>query len=211
VIFNKFRSSVKQTSAPIGALVVFLSVFFLACSHKSLSLFLDVPPPKSEPEVQESEESAQQGSEQAQVSYGSNQWNSVNPADLETDRPAIEDTLVWEEALELLPRNKKGEPDWSAALQEGIIKPRALDPADRMVEMFDLDFYIKADKPKFDAWFPHSSHLKWMGCNSCHSAVFKYRDNEITMKAIRKGEYCGACHGKVAFTAKDCKRCHTQM
>ena len=110
-----------------------------------------------------------------------------------------------------LPVSAKGEPDWSAALREGIVRPRALDPSDRAVESFRLDFFMRAEKTKFDAWFPHSSHLQWMGCDSCHPAVFEYLDNEITMKQIRAGESCGACHGSVAFSAKDCKRCHTKM
>lgn len=195
----------------MGALIVFVSLFLAACSQKALSVFLDIPPPDPESELQETAETAEPESDPAGISTGSNQWLGTHPSDMETDRPPIEDTLVWEEALELLPTNKKGEPDWSAALREGVIKPRALDPADRRAEWFALDFYLRADKPKFDAWFPHSSHLAWMGCDSCHPAVFEYRDNEITMKNIRAGEHCGACHGKVAFTAKDCKRCHTKM
>jgi c(7)-type cytochrome triheme protein len=195
-----------ETSAPLGALVVFTALFLASCSHKSLGLFFDLPPPKPEAETAEPVE----GSAQAPTGNGLYPGYGSHRADRETDRPVIESVADWEAALALLPTNKKGEPDWSAALREGIVEPRALDPADRMAEFFKLDFFIRAEKPKNDAWFPHSSHLAWMGCDSCHPAVFKYAENEMTMKAMRGGEGCGACHGSVAFTLKDCKRCHTQ-
>jgi len=200
------------TSAPKGALVVFGVLFLAACSHKSLSLFFDVPPPDPK-----AEEAAEQSAENpAQAANGINGFSGLasHPADRTNGRPAIEEVATWEEALAMLPTSptgKKGGADWSEALRQGIVEPRALDPRDRMAEYFKLDFFIRADKEKFDAWFPHSSHLAWMGCESCHPAVFKYADNEMTMKAMRGGEGCGACHGSVAFTLKDCKRCHTQM
>jgi c(7)-type cytochrome triheme protein len=34
------------------------------------------------------------------------------------------------------------------------------------------------------------------------------RLNAITMAKIQAGEYCGACHGKVAFPVEACGRCH---
>lgn len=49
-------------------------------------------------------------------------------------------------------------------------------------------------------------------CSDCHPKIFKQKQgsNPITMSAINKGEYCGACHnGKKAFApAKHCGRCH---
>lgn len=200
----------KLTSAPFGALVFFTALFLGACSHKSLSVFFDVPPP--DPEVEELAELSPENAGQA--SSGGYPGSGGHPSDRLNDRPPIEAVESWEEALAMLPSSpssKKGGPDWSAALQQGIVEPRALDPRDRMAEYFKLDFFIQAKKPKFDAWFPHSSHVAWMGCDSCHPAVFRYAENEMTMKAMRDGEGCGACHDGVAFTLKDCKRCHTQM
>lgn len=212
--YDKLFHSVRYTSAPIGALVVFTALFLAACSHKSLALFFDVPPPKPETVTADAEEPAAEDSAQLSGDAGIVRGFGLHPADRTVNRPAIEDAETWEQALAMMPTSptsKKGEPDWSEALRQGIVEPRALEPSDRMGEFFKLDFFIKAKKAKFDAWFPHSSHLAWMGCESCHPAVFKYADNEMTMKAMRGGEACGVCHGSVAFTLKDCKRCHTQM
>ena len=182
----------------------------ISCSHSTRTLFFDIPPPKPKPpEAQEAD--------QAQPAGGAGQGQAVeaaaflHPHDLETDRPPIEEILDWEEALELLPKDEKGNPDWVKAQKTGIIKPRALDPRDRNNEWFRMDFFLPSDKPKFEAYFPHSAHVAMMGCDSCHPAVFRFRDNEITMKTMRKGENCGTCHGSVAFSTKDCKRCHTSM
>jgi len=201
LVFKSTNSALKSALFFLGLLVL------LSCSHTTRSLFFDIPPPKPEAKVVTESELASELQQSATQSAG----YLSHPHDLETDRPPIEDTLDWAEALALLPQNKKGEPDWSAALREDIVKPRALDPADRAGDFFKLDFVIPAEKSKFNAYFPHSSHVVWMGCDSCHPSVFQFRENDITMKAIRKGEYCGACHGSVAFSAKDCKRCHTEM
>ncbi len=51
-------------------------------------------------------------------------------------------------------------------------------------------------------------------CNSCHPSLFMMRGGtaKMTMKALREGEFCGACHnGKTAFSAADvskCRNCH---
>jgi len=65
--------------------------------------------------------------------------------------------------------------------------------------------------------FSHKSHKSaGAGCADCHDVMFKKqqgstdRGNALTMKALRKGKYCGSCHdGKQAFSAsKNCKKCH---
>jgi c(7)-type cytochrome triheme protein len=65
--------------------------------------------------------------------------------------------------------------------------------------------------------FNHDTHKSARtGCGDCHDALFKKKagstdaDNALTMKALRKGKYCGSCHdGKQAFSAsKNCKQCH---
>ena len=63
--------------------------------------------------------------------------------------------------------------------------------------------------------FNHDTH-KSAGCGDCHDVLFKKKagstdeGNALTMKALRKGKYCGSCHdGKQAFSAsKNCKKCH---
>ena len=65
--------------------------------------------------------------------------------------------------------------------------------------------------------FSHKSHKSaGAGCADCHDIMFKKQQgstdkgNALTMKALRKGKYCGSCHdGKQAFSAsKNCKQCH---
>jgi len=65
--------------------------------------------------------------------------------------------------------------------------------------------------------FSHQNHKSvGMVCNDCHDALFKKKqgstdvDNVLTMKALRKGKYCGSCHdGSRAFSVrKHCKKCH---
>lgn len=62
--------------------------------------------------------------------------------------------------------------------------------------------------------FAHWSHRMRYTCRVCHLELdFAMRRNatEITEEAIRKGEYCGACHdGKTAFASEgNCARCHS--
>jgi c(7)-type cytochrome triheme protein len=199
-----------RNSAPRGALFIFAALILAACSSATRSLFFDIPPPKAQPTEAELA-AAGQTKAASGTAEATEAARLLHPADREGERPPIEAVATWEEALELLPKDEKGKPDWAAAQREGIIMPRAFDPRDRGGDWFALDFYLASEKPKFNAYFPHSSHVTVMGCDSCHPALFPLRDNEITMKTMRKGENCGACHGKVAFDLKSCKRCHTNM
>ena len=198
------------SSALFSALLFFAGFTLVSCSPAAKSLFFDIPerPPEPEP-VPESATTVQ--AEQARQQAIEDLSRLVHPADSKENRPPIEDASTWEEALALLPKDATGQPDWDTAVRDGVVMPRALDPADRDAGAFKLDFYLKGANPMFDAYFPHSSHLEWMGCDSCHPAVFKYRDNDMSMAAINQGEYCGACHGKIAFPVTACKRCHTGM
>jgi len=65
--------------------------------------------------------------------------------------------------------------------------------------------------------FDHQIHKgAGLGCGDCHDKLFKKKrgsadaNNALTMKTLRKGKFCGACHdGKRAFSAsKNCKQCH---
>ena len=60
--------------------------------------------------------------------------------------------------------------------------------------------------------FSHAAHTVWNGCEVCHPQIFgvKKEANQYTMQQIFDGLYCGACHGKVAFSSDDCQRCHTE-
>lgn len=65
--------------------------------------------------------------------------------------------------------------------------------------------------------FDHAKHKeKGLGCGDCHDALFQKKqgsadvNNALTMKALRKGKFCGACHdGSRAFSVRrSCKQCH---
>jgi len=76
---------------------------------------------------------------------------------------------------------------------------------------------FKDTKSFAPAPFNHDTHKKaGTSCGDCHDTLFKKKagstdeGNALTMKALRKGKYCGSCHnGKQAFSAsKNCKKCH---
>jgi c(7)-type cytochrome triheme protein len=189
-------------------LLLLCTLVIISCSQKTLSLFFDIPE-KDPDEAKPVEIEVQETISTTSVTPGA--FYQVNAADSEENRPPIEDTLVWEEALGFLPVDANGKVDWVAALNDGVIKPQAAEPIDRQSEFFKLDFNLKGPNKMFDAWFPHSSHTKVLSCKNCHGKIFPYRNNEITMAAINQGQYCGACHGSVAFAATECKRCHLAM
>ena len=118
-------------------------------------------------------------------------------------------------ALKYLPKAKKGYVDWVAAMSEQVISPRnSITTYEKDIEPLDLDivFTINNDFPLPNVVFPHKPHTQWLGCNNCHPSIFRMKagSNPITMEAILKGEFCGRCHGKVAFAISDCTRCHSQ-
>lgn len=61
------------------------------------------------------------------------------------------------------------------------------------------------------AIFPHSIHRFWLDCNNCHPDLFNIKKKGTPgsdMEAYLNGQFCGVCHGKVAFPLHDCGRCH---
>jgi c(7)-type cytochrome triheme protein len=182
-------------------------LFSAACSHQTLSLFFDLPPPGEE----EKKSALEQKKEPAKPAQGK---AAVTSAQQETQPPAIEKVLAWEEADKLLPKDPlTGQPDWMAALRQGDIKPRAAfdGPGDPDGAVFGFDFFFPGPSPMFDAYFPHSSHTQWLGCDSCHPRIFRTRGTQMTMAEIQAGKYCGECHGVVAFGAESCARCHPAL
>ena len=114
--------------------------------------------------------------------------------------------------LEAFPKTQMGYVDWVAAIEEGIISPRAsLDPKYKPMPAVDFNilFRVNADIP--DAVFPHNPHTLWLDCRNCHPSIFLMRAgvNPVSMAKILRGEFCGRCHGIVAFPVSDCWRCHS--
>ena len=180
-------------------LYFFALLFFVACSPASRQLFFDVPPPEEAEPVQAAGNTAQQVNQDG--------FNGI--ADNKPP-PAIESVLDWNTAQAELPEHELGGVDWPAALEQGLVRPRpGADPRAAEAAAFKYDFVIEAKKPKFNAWFPHSAHTGWLGCRNCHNLeLYPAKRNPAKMKDMRKGKSCGACHGKVAFSLKQCKRCH---
>jgi c(7)-type cytochrome triheme protein len=106
--------------------------------------------------------------------------------------------------------------DWVKALRDDLIKP-----VDHVLEeVTPLEFERKVVIESKWAGispiiFPHETHGDWLDCSNCHPEIFKIRQKGtkgLAMKAIIEYEFCGICHGKVAFPPNDnCKRCHPEM
>ncbi|MBI5641965.1 MAG: cytochrome c3 family protein [Deltaproteobacteria bacterium] len=118
-------------------------------------------------------------------------------------------------ALDGLPKDPSGNVNWTAAVVNGYISPRgSLDPAAQDDLPLNLNIFIEAKVPLMaNVMFPHSIHTYWLSCNNCHPKIFipEAGANPISMDEIFKGQWCGRCHGKVAFTfwpRENCVRCH---
>jgi len=125
--------------------------------------------------------------------------------------PPIESVLDRKQSRELLPDDSMGGVDWVAALREGLIRPRPGLPGDKPppdLTGFRYDMVFESDDPEYAASFPHSSHVEWVDCLSCHPKIFPSGHTPITMDAIDEGELCGRCHSQVAFSSETCHRCH---
>jgi len=106
--------------------------------------------------------------------------------------------------------------DWLKAEEEGLLtlkdhlegvsidRPKIQEPKE-----FDLSAK-EANMP--DIVFSHKKHTIWNGCELCHPEIFGVKKGAVpySMQEIFAGQYCGVCHGKVAFPNIDCQRCHTK-
>jgi c(7)-type cytochrome triheme protein len=115
-------------------------------------------------------------------------------------------------ALDGLPKDKFGLVDWVAALEQGLIQPRAnISVNVPEVPPFDMNIVMPSKTGMIaGAYFPHKTHTTWLACESCHIKIFMplAGSNDLTMSTIVEGNACGVCHGKVAFPLNDCARCH---
>ncbi|MFQ5773637.1 MAG: c(7)-type cytochrome triheme domain-containing protein [Kiloniellaceae bacterium] len=187
-------------------------LLFVSCSDETLSLFFDIPSPSPEEKAAAAEEKTAAEAKAAQEAATGAEAATI-PAGEEAERPAIESVATWEQVEEMLPKDEIEEVDWMEALRQGIIRPRAaIDRAGNPeAAVFKWDFYFTGPDPTMDAYFPHSAHTQWLGCESCHPRIFRSREIEITMDKIFEQEFCGVCHGVVAFALDNCTRCHTAM
>ena len=124
--------------------------------------------------------------------------------------------IDWRARYEALAKNDTGDIDWTRALAEKAITPKAALGADKKEEEpTDLDIeYVPKGQPQYKVVFPHKTHTQWLGCDNCHTGVFEMEKGKatMTMEKINGGAYCGVCHGKVASPdVSNCPACHKWM
>lgn len=122
---------------------------------------------------------------------------------------------TFEEYTKNLPRLTAGRLiDWEKAEEEGTVQP--IDFLEGISFRRDHlkeqeDFSIEVTSWASDVIFSHRKHAVWNGCELCHPLVFpssKKGTVKYTMFQIMRGEYCGACHIRVAFSVWLCHKCH---
>lgn len=116
------------------------------------------------------------------------------------------------DALSLLPKDTAGNKvDWVGALRSGYIKPRNKLRETTEVRLLETDILMTDTGDAPVVRFPHKTHTEWLDCSNCHEALFKSKigATPVRMLAILQGEYCGRCHGAVAFPLTECNRCHS--
>lgn len=99
-----------------------------------------------------------------------------------------------------------------AALQSGAIAPRTNIRPETKIRVLDLDIVFPDTAGQPMVVFPHRQHTAWLDCSNCHPGIFvaKKGGNDFGMLDVLQGEYCGRCHGAVAFPLTECKRCHSR-
>ncbi len=203
-------------------------LFIVSCSEQGLALFFDIPQPTPEERAEEAriqaEAKAMAEAKVAKMMAGGTldgqsgtTGETAAAAEVEEEeRPEIEKAATWKQAKGFFPMDRegrKGRPDWTEAVRQGIIRPReSVDGVKKPARfIFKYDFFIPTEEPGFEAYFPHSTHTEWIDCASCHPKIFPVRGAKMTKKEMKKGKYCGVCHRKkngTAFWLKACDRCH---
>lgn len=115
------------------------------------------------------------------------------------------------DAMKNFPRDAHGVVNWVETLDKGLIKPRTGLTGKEKMKFVDLDVIFKNTASMPYVRFPHLPHTKWLTCKNCHPGIFlpQRGGNFVTMAAIIEGEFCGVCHGNVAFPPLECNRCHS--
>ncbi len=140
-------------------------------------------------------------------------WKSLEEDKLhDPSNPILSQLQQPSQALSVLPSDYVGNKvDWVKALREGYIEPRTNFFPETKIRVLDLDIIMQYTGEMGLVRFPHKPHTKWLDCKNCHDKIFKMKvdANPINMFAILQGEYCGRCHGAVAFPLTECLRCHS--
>ena len=144
------------------------------------------------------------------------EWTPLTEDGLhDPENPALAVLQEPAEALGQLPRDEAGDVGnkvrWVRALNDGYINPRTNIYPETKVEILDLDILMKNTGSAAYVLFPHRPHTEWLDCSNCHDSLFaaKAGATPMNMLMILSGEYCGRCHGAVAFPLTVCGRCHS--
>lgn len=118
------------------------------------------------------------------------------------------------DVLPSLPRDYVGNKvNWIKALRDGVIEPRTNILPGTPIRVEDLEVVLPRTGEMPMVVFPHRQHTEWLDCSNCHEGLFKYKAGTtkgLNMFAVLQGEFCGRCHGAVAFPLTECKRCHSR-
>lgn len=100
---------------------------------------------------------------------------------------------------------------WVKAIEDGVIVPRSNITPEAKMRLLDQDIYLNIGGSQAVVRFPHKAHTYWLDCNNCHEEPFKSEAGatRFSMYQILEGEFCGRCHGAVAFPLTECARCHS--
>jgi len=150
---------------------------------------------------------------------GGKRLSIVNIKPIETLNDGIHDTdnnafMTLQDptvALEGFPLDRRLQINWVKALDMGLIEPRANLTGTGEMLVMNMDIVMKNTKDMPYVRFPHLQHTKWLDCSNCHPNIFLPQEhaNDISMNKVLRGEYCGVCHDKVAFSLFTCERCHS--
>ncbi len=147
------------------------------------------------------------------LSHAGSKWRPLTDDNIhDPDGASIDILQEPAEALSKLPQDTSGNMvDWVKALEQGVINPRTNIRPETKVRIRDNDLFLENTGEMPVVRFPHRAHTLWLDCKNCHEKYFisKKGANPITMMKILEGEYCGRCHGAVAFPLTECDRCHS--
>ncbi|NOY83652.1 MAG: hypothetical protein GXO96_02300 [Nitrospirae bacterium] len=137
-----------------------------------------------------------------------------NPSRMPTPGPPFnKENTNPEVVMQDIPKEATGLEDWVKAFKEDKINPHeSLDLDKKHVPPLKFDVEIPAVGSMPNVIFPHEPHTYWLDCTNCHPGIFmmKKGGNPISMVKIVNGEFCGRCHGRVAFPIANCTRCHVK-
>ncbi len=114
-------------------------------------------------------------------------------------------------ALKDFPLDRRAQVNWVQALEQRLIEPRASLTGSGEMLVVDLDILFTNTQDMPHVRFPHLQHTRWLDCSNCHPKIFIPRRgaNPVSMNKVLRGEFCGVCHDKVAFSLFICERCHS--